>query len=337
MIYDYKQDPELSRNGNVYSFDDYLEHHGIAGQKWGVRHGPPYPLVNAAKTIHYNVGKMTDKTKEAYRQHKERRQASQAQKQAVKIQKKEEADANRAQAKEQKAKRDTNIAEAGPKKFVKSKQRISDMSSEELQARINRLKLEQEYRKYLNGGVEQRQKTGNGKATLDSILNAAGNSTLKKVGDELFVGIAKMAVATAQTSLKYKADRRNENAKRRAEILAEERKERREMANASKERHRKIQEIQDKSYNEAYSKLKAADDFKKERDAELKAEQEEERRRRAAATSRTYRTAADANRYSSSRSRYASSVNLGRSVMDAVVSEASSAYSPTSYSDLWNF
>ena len=30
-----------------YSFtfkDDSLEHHGIDGQKWGVRNGPPYPL-----------------------------------------------------------------------------------------------------------------------------------------------------------------------------------------------------------------------------------------------------------------------------------------------------
>lgn len=30
-----------------YSFNlssDYLEHHGILGQKWGVRNGPPYPL-----------------------------------------------------------------------------------------------------------------------------------------------------------------------------------------------------------------------------------------------------------------------------------------------------
>jgi hypothetical protein len=24
--------------------EDELYHHGIKGQKWGVRHGPPYPL-----------------------------------------------------------------------------------------------------------------------------------------------------------------------------------------------------------------------------------------------------------------------------------------------------
>ena len=30
-----------------YSFtfnEDALSHHGIEGQKWGVRNGPPYPL-----------------------------------------------------------------------------------------------------------------------------------------------------------------------------------------------------------------------------------------------------------------------------------------------------
>lgn len=24
--------------------DDYLGHHGVKGQKWGVRNGPPYPI-----------------------------------------------------------------------------------------------------------------------------------------------------------------------------------------------------------------------------------------------------------------------------------------------------
>ena len=28
----------------MYSHDSELYHHGIQGQKWGIRNGPPYPL-----------------------------------------------------------------------------------------------------------------------------------------------------------------------------------------------------------------------------------------------------------------------------------------------------
>ena len=33
---------------------DFLEHHGIKGQKWGVRHGPPYPLTPEQKSKSYS-------------------------------------------------------------------------------------------------------------------------------------------------------------------------------------------------------------------------------------------------------------------------------------------
>ena len=39
--------PPLSvylRHYSKPSLDEYLAHHGIRGQKWGVRNGPPYPL-----------------------------------------------------------------------------------------------------------------------------------------------------------------------------------------------------------------------------------------------------------------------------------------------------
>lgn len=40
-------------------FEDYLCHHGIDGQKWGIKHGPPYPLdKKTAKSIK-NSGKVT--------------------------------------------------------------------------------------------------------------------------------------------------------------------------------------------------------------------------------------------------------------------------------------
>lgn len=34
----------------INKVDAYLEHHGILGQKWGVRHGPPYPLSEGQKS-----------------------------------------------------------------------------------------------------------------------------------------------------------------------------------------------------------------------------------------------------------------------------------------------
>lgn len=41
----------IANNGLVYDSADYsyyLEHHGIQGQKWGKRNGPPYPLAPSA-------------------------------------------------------------------------------------------------------------------------------------------------------------------------------------------------------------------------------------------------------------------------------------------------
>lgn len=32
------------KHDSVSKVEEYLEHHGILGQKWGVKHGPPYPL-----------------------------------------------------------------------------------------------------------------------------------------------------------------------------------------------------------------------------------------------------------------------------------------------------
>lgn len=42
--------------------NNYLSHHGVKGQEWGVRNGPPYPIedkVAKKKTIAYSANKET--------------------------------------------------------------------------------------------------------------------------------------------------------------------------------------------------------------------------------------------------------------------------------------
>ncbi len=42
------------------SYTTYLSHHGVKGQKWGDRNGPPYPLNDVTKAIAYRGGQMSD-------------------------------------------------------------------------------------------------------------------------------------------------------------------------------------------------------------------------------------------------------------------------------------
>ena len=42
----------------------YLKHHGIKGQKWGVRNGPPYPLNSKSKSTRKKAGGGTESSKE---------------------------------------------------------------------------------------------------------------------------------------------------------------------------------------------------------------------------------------------------------------------------------
>ena len=55
---------------NIMDLDEALEHHGIKGQKHGVRNGPPYPLdsaISTGKKLKKSVGsikrKMASKSK----------------------------------------------------------------------------------------------------------------------------------------------------------------------------------------------------------------------------------------------------------------------------------
>lgn len=73
--------------------NNFLEHHGIAGQKWGKQHGPPYPLDrNSAKQA-----KLKEKAKARQAREKERtkKRIAKAEKKEERLAKKKEKDSQR--------------------------------------------------------------------------------------------------------------------------------------------------------------------------------------------------------------------------------------------------
>lgn len=52
--------------GAPNDYRNYLSHHGIKGQKWGVMHGPPYPLGSHTSAMIKNGKKVAAKAKKTY-------------------------------------------------------------------------------------------------------------------------------------------------------------------------------------------------------------------------------------------------------------------------------
>lgn len=190
MIYDGDYFVGSALNG------DSLSHHGVPNQKWGVRNGPPYP-VKRGGDVHYNVGKMTAKTKAGLEKSgkiakngvKAVKKASKAAGETVKSSFKKWKEAKKADL----ATRDTKSMLV--KNWQKKQLRISDMTNQELQQRIDRRKLEEMYRhairgdfsdpKTWNGGGKGGNKISSGKDKADSILRRVGNAAVDGIAQGL--------------------------------------------------------------------------------------------------------------------------------------------------------
>lgn len=183
-------------------FSDELMHHGIDGQKWGKKNGPPYPLsrqdhkqvISSSKTKAEK-----EKAAEEKRQAKEYRKAFKKRKKAeafrIKYEKKLEKQKKKQEEEEKRKQEEAAKAEEAKKKrakeFSKSKsaEDASKLSSEELQARINRLKLEEEYKNKMNSARGKQKKEGVIRNVLKksatTALSTAATAALTVVGKQI--------------------------------------------------------------------------------------------------------------------------------------------------------
>lgn len=211
---------------------DSLSHHGVPNQKWGVRHGPPYPI-QRGHDVHYSVGKMTEKTKSGLQKAgKIASSGAKAVGSAVK------STGSRVKSSFQRWKenkkadlaiKDTNSKLV--KNWQKKQLRISDMSSQELQQRIERKRLEESYKHALRGDFSdpktwktqsKNAKSSDGKKAADTILG--------RVGDAAIEGLTKGLTNRIAASMTTKASRNLERREARKDAIAEV------MRNAAKDR-----------------------------------------------------------------------------------------------------
>jgi len=219
---------------------DSLSHHGVPNQRWGIKNGPPYPVQRiSGKAATYSISKMTEKTKDDLRKKGKIPGVKDSLKKtgaAVKSGAKSAGTKVKSSFQRWKnnKKADLAIKETDNrllKNWQKKQLRISDMTNQELQQRIDRKKLEESYKRALRGDFSDPKtwkksskdaKSGDGKKAAESIL--------KKVGDAAVEGLAKGLSSKIEQTMTAKAKAKVARREARRDAIAEV------MTDAAKER-----------------------------------------------------------------------------------------------------
>lgn len=172
-----------------------LEHHGIQGQKWGDRNGPPYPLGSgdhsASEKKHLQKYSFADEIKQTGKKKKKKKQKSPVDE----IPDYKKLSPEEVEEKKKRAIREGNVKEV-------SKNRV-DFTDQEINAVINRYDLNDKLTKYSKKDIKTAMdKLNSALAKMDTIRNA-GEKTFA-----LYETIAKIMNTIAGTDLPTQEDRK---------------------------------------------------------------------------------------------------------------------------------
>lgn len=145
-------------------YDSYVEHHGVDGQKWGVKHGPPYPLESRSERRARKKEERTEK--------KRQKQRSSQLVKARKIKRqnkiKKEKEAKKAAKKEENEKKRREAILRDPKKLYRNRHKFQ---KEEIENALKRFEWEEKIHNYSTNRMANVSKNAeNIVKTLDSGL-----------------------------------------------------------------------------------------------------------------------------------------------------------------------
>lgn len=253
---------------SIDNSNDALSHHGVPNQRWGVRHGPPYP-VQRGREVRYSVGKMTEKTKSGLQ--KAGKITSSGAK-AVGNAAKSVGSKVKSSFQNWKESKKADLAvkptnNALMKNWQKKQLRISDMTNQELQQRIDRKRLEESYKHALRGDfsdpktwsakASSGKNNAKGKEAADSVLRKFGNAAVDGIAKGLTNKIEQTMTAKAKAKVARREARRDaiaevmrDAAKERAEYKAERKNEAWRQRQERREQNRQNRRARNASYGD---------------------------------------------------------------------------------------